>query len=292
MEAKDTFFSKKQSLNVRGKLVFLSRPVVMGIVNITADSFYEGSRFTGDMEILKRCEQILSEGGTFIDLGAYSSRPGAEDISEAEEIKKLANALKIIRKEFPDALISVDTFRSGVARTVVNDFEADMINDISGGNMDEQMFETVASLKVPYILMHMRGTPQTMQQQTTYENMEAEILQYFSEKILQLKTSGVKDIILDPGFGFAKTLEQNYRLLGQLPRFTIFGLPLLVGLSRKSMIYRLLKTSPADALNGTTALNTIALLGGADILRVHDVKEAVECIQLVETYKQYVKLSD
>lgn len=285
MISKDTFFSKKRTLNFAGTLYELHSPMVMGILNITPDSFYEGSRQTSETAILKRCEAILSEGGEIIDIGAYSSRPGAEHISEEEELERLVTALKSIRKAFPEALLSVDTFRSSIANIVVKDFGVQVINDISAGTLDELMLETVAALKVPYIMMHIKGDPRTMQQLTDYDDLILDILKYFAQKNDTAKKAGIQDIIIDPGFGFGKTLEQNYQLLGRLNELQIFELPVLVGVSRKSMIYKLFETSADKALTGTISLNTIALLNGADILRVHDVKEAVETIKIVTAYK-------
>lgn len=286
MEAKDTFFSKKQTLNIHGKLISPSFPVVMGIVNITPDSFYSGSRVITESEVLKRCEQIITEGGEIIDIGAYSSRPDAEDISTEEEKKRLAGILGKIRKEFPSAILSVDTYRSEVASMAVNEFGADMINDISGGTLDDAMFETIASLHVPYILMHMKGTPQTMKNLNQYNNLIHDILLFFAERVNILKQLGVADIIIDPGFGFAKNIAQNFKLLSGLEKFGYLNLPVLAGLSRKSFIYKTLNQNPEEALTGTISMNTIALLKGADILRVHDVKEAVECVRLFRAYNQ------
>jgi len=285
MISKDTFFSKKRTLNFAGTLYELSSPMVMGILNITPDSFYDGGRYTSDIDILKRCENILSEGGSVIDIGAYSSRPGAEHISEEQELDRLIPVLTLIRKEFPNALISIDTFRSNIAKTVVQDFGVQLINDISAGDMDESMLDTVAALKVPYIMMHMKGDPQTMHQQTDYQNLIKEILKHFAYKVEKAKKAGIHDIIIDPGFGFGKTLEQNYLLLSRLNELQIFELPVLVGVSRKSMIYKLLEATPDEALAGTISLNTLALLNGADILRVHDVKEAIDTVKIVKAYK-------
>jgi dihydropteroate synthase len=285
MISKDTFFSKKQTLNFRGTLFDLSSPVVIGILNITPDSFYDGGKYTTEYEILKRCEKILSEGASIIDIGAYSSRPGAENISEEQELSRLAEALQCIRREFPEAIISVDTFRSGIASSVVNDFNVQMINDISAGLMDNVMIETIAGLKVPYIMMHMRGTPQIMQQQTDYEHLIRDILKYFAERTEKARQAGIHDIIIDPGFGFGKTVEQNYQLLSGLDEFRILELPMMVGLSRKSMISKTISSSPEHALAGTITANTLALLKGADMLRVHDVKEAVDSIKVVQAYK-------
>ena len=280
MTAKDTFFKVKKTLNVGGKIIDLTQPKVMGILNITPDSFFSGSRLQSEKEILLQAEKMLSEGADFLDLGAYSSRVGATDISPEEEEKRLIPAIQIISKNFPEALLSVDTFRAAIAEKAIGS-GAHIINDISGGNLDENMFKAVGKLNVPYILMHMKGTPQTMKDLNQYENMMQEISYYFSEKIEQLKSAGVKDIILDPGFGFAKNIEQNFKLLQHLEDFRILGFPVLAGLSRKSMIWRSLNISPEQALNGTTALNTIALANGASILRVHDVREAKECIKLL-----------
>lgn len=278
--AKDTFLNRKTTLNLKGKLVDLSSPCVMGILNLTVDSFYSNSRFGSVEQALLRAETIINEGGRFIDIGAYSSRPGASEVSAEEETDKIVPVVEAICKAFPDALLSIDTFRAKVARAAV-DAGAHMINDISAGNLDDAMFQTVAHLNVPYIMMHMKGTPKTMQQNTKYQNLMLEMTGYFSEKIDNIKRLGVKDIILDPGFGFAKTLDQNYEALHQMETLDIFELPVLAGLSRKSMIYKLLGGGPEQALNGTTTLNTIALLKGACILRVHDVKAATECIALV-----------
>jgi dihydropteroate synthase len=272
----------KTMINCNGKLLDLSSPVVMGILNITPDSFYDGGKYTTEKNILNRAEQIITEGAAIIDIGAYSTRPGAENLSEEEELNRLIPAVKKIRSFFPDAIISIDTFRSQVAKKMVNDFGADIINDISAGTMDDNMFSTIAGLKVPYIIMHMSGTPQTMQDNPVYENLIKEIFAYFYERIETLKLLGIKDIIIDPGFGFGKTITHNYELLKKLDQFKIFGLPLIVGLSRKSMIYKLLGITPAQALNGTTVLNTIALQKGATILRVHDVMEAVEAIKMLK----------
>lgn len=269
------------TINVRGKLLDLSKPCVMGILNVTPDSFYAESRKQSEEDILRRVNEILEQEATIIDIGAYSSRPGANEVSPEEETERLTHALTIIRKAYPEVIISIDTFRANVAETCVRNYGADIINDISGGELDKNMFETVARLQVPYILMHMKGTPQNMQQDTHYDNLLADILQYFGRKIDELHELGVNDIILDPGYGFAKTLEQNYELLHEQEALLQFGLPLLVGISRKSMIYRLLDTTPQDALNGTSVLNTIALTKGANILRVHDVREAVETIKIV-----------
>lgn len=275
-----------KALNCKGRLLPLDQPVVMGILNITPDSFYAGSRKQTEAEIAARAEAILQEGGTIIDIGGYSSRPDAAEVSEEEEMARLETALRVLNLEFPDAVLSVDTFRSAIARRCVEEFGVAIVNDISGGELDKDMFRTIADLRVPYVMMHMRGTPQTMQQHTQYEHLTADILQWFAAKLETLYQMGANDVIIDPGFGFSKTLEQNYELMRHLSDFRIFGLPLLVGISRKSMIYKLLGDTPTESLNGTSVLNTYALLNGADILRVHDVREAVEAIRLVEQLKE------
>ena len=269
------------TLNLGGELVSLSRPLVMGILNVTPDSFYSGSRTQDKEEIANRVNTIVSEGADIIDIGAYSSRPNAEDISPEVEMKRLSTGLDIVRKLYPEAKVSVDTFRADIASRCVKEYGVQMINDISGGTLDNRMFETVGELKVAYVLMHMRGTPQTMMQQTRYEQIIPEMLYYFAERIARLESLGVNDIVIDPGFGFGKTLDDNYQLMNRLDEFARIGLPLLVGISRKSMIYKLLDKTPEESLNGTSILNTLALLGGADILRVHDVKEAVETVKIV-----------
>ena len=279
--AKDTFLNRKQTLNCKGKLIDISKPSVMSILNITPDSFYNKSRVSNVAEALKQAEKFVKAGAKFIDVGAYSSRPGAADVSETEEIERLVPIVEAINKAFPETLISADTFRGKVAEEAIN-AGAHIINDIAAGNLDDKMFETVAKLQVPYIMMHMKGTPQNMQDNPSYENVTKEVFSYFSEKISKLKSLGVKDIILDPGFGFAKTLDHNYELLRNMQMLNFFELPLLVGFSRKSMITKALNIKTEDALNGTTVLNTTALLKGANILRVHDVKEAVECVELVK----------
>lgn len=268
-------------LNIKGTLMSLSTPIVMGILNVTPDSFYADSRKQTGAAIEERIQAILSEGAQIIDIGGYSSRPDAAEVSPEEEMERLAFALKILNAHYPEAIVSVDTFRAGVARRCVEEYGAAIINDISGGELNPEMFAAVAELKVPYIMMHMRGTPQTMQQHTDYTDMMEEIMLYFAAKVRELHLLGVSDVILDPGFGFSKTVSQNYQLMGHLKEFEAFGLPLLVGISRKSMIYKFLGGTPAESLNGTTVLNTYALLNGADILRVHDVKAAVEAVKLV-----------
>lgn len=273
-------------INVNGFLLDLSSPCVMGILNVTPDSFYAGSRMQTEIDITHRIEQIVGEGAGIIDVGAYSSRSNAENVSPAEEMERLRMGLGILRKVQPDAIVSVDTFRADVARMCVEEYGVAIINDIAAGEMDGDMFRTVADLNVPYIMMHMQGTPQNMQQNPHYDNLLKEVFMYFARKVQQLRDLGVKDIILDPGFGFGKTVEHNYELLAHLEEFRIFELPLLAGVSRKSMIYRLLGTTPQEALNGTTVLDTICLLKGADILRVHDVREAVETVKIVEAMKK------
>ena len=272
-------------INVNGRLMDLSEPQVMGILNVTPDSFYARSRSETEKDIVQRLHQIIDEGASIIDIGGYSSRPNAEHISAEEEMNRLRNGLEIIRKHSPNAVVSVDTFRADVAKMCVEEYGVAIINDISAGQMDEQMFPTIAKLGVPYIIMHMKGTPQDMQVSPKYDHFLKEIFYYFSERVQKLRDLGVKDIIIDPGFGFGKTLEHNYELMNHLEEFNLFELPLLVGVSRKTMIYKLLGTTPEEALNGTTALHTIALLKGANILRVHDVKEAVESIKIVQKMK-------
>ncbi len=274
-------FSTNKTLNVQGKLIDLSTPRVMGVLNVAPDSFYGGSRFAEPSAILKQVEKMIGEGADFIDVGGYSSRPGATDISQEEELQRIVPVVQSICKEFPNAIISVDTFRSEVAKQAVMN-GASMVNDISSGELDAKMIETVAALKTPYIATHLRGTPQTMTQYTTYENLIKDITDYFHKKIDQLHRSGIKDVIIDPGFGFAKTVDQNFELLNHLGYFQLLGKPVLVGLSRKSMIWRTLNTAPEHALNGTTALHAVALMKGASILRVHDVKGAVETVKLIQ----------
>lgn len=277
--AKDTFFHKKVTLNAGGKLIDLSTPKVMGIINLTPDSFYAGSRKQDMNAILSQAEKMLAEGAAFLDLGAYSSRPGATDISIQQETDRLLPAVEAIVKALPEAVLSIDTFRSIVAEAAIK-AGAHIINDISGGELDADMFATVSRLQVPYILMHMKGTPQNMNQMANYENVFDEVFDYFTAKYHQLKQLGVKDVIIDPGFGFAKKTEHSYELMRRLQDFNVLQLPLLVGISRKNMIYKILGITADEALNGTTALNAIALTKGADILRVHDVKEAVEAVKI------------
>jgi dihydropteroate synthase len=267
------------TINCKGNLIDLSTPKVMGILNITPNSFYDGGKFQEDTIILNQVEKLLNEGATFIDIGAYSSKPNAEFVSEEEELQRILPVLQQIIKQFPEAIISIDTFRAEVAKQCVLNGAA-LINDISAGHLDEKMLPTIAELQVPYIMMHMKGNPQTMQSLTHYDDIVKEMIYYFSERIFEARKLGINDLIVDPGFGFAKTLEQNYEVMQKLNIFKQLELPLLVGISRKSMIYKLLETSAQEALNGTTFLNAIALEKGANILRVHDVKEAVECVKL------------
>lgn len=267
------------TINCKGNLIDITHPKVMGILNITPDSFYDGGIYHNEKSIAIKVDSMLKDGATFIDVGAYSSRPGANHVNETEELKRILPVVEFLTKEFPEINLSIDTFRSNVVKACV-DAGAALINDISAGQLDSNMLKTVGALGVPYIMMHMKGTPQTMQNLTDYKDLIKDIIFYFSKKIEAARAHNIKDIIIDPGFGFSKTLEQNYELLNQIELLKMIDLPILVGVSRKSMIYKLLETSPQQALNGTTALNTIALLKGAKILRVHDVKAAVECITL------------
>lgn len=274
--------SPSYTILTNGHLLDLSVPKVMGILNVTPDSFYAESRKQEAHEIGSRIEQILLEGGDIIDIGAYSSRPNAADVSTEEEMKRLRIGLEILRKTAPEAIVSVDTFRADVAAMCVEEFGVNLINDISAGEMDESMFDTVARLNVPYIMMHMKGTPQNMQQAPSYTHLTEEIIYYFAQKIQTLEARGVKDIIIDPGFGFGKTLEHNYELLNHLEQFGILNHPILVGVSRKSMIYKLLECTPDEALNGTSVINTLAMTKGANILRVHDVRPCVEAVRIFQ----------
>lgn len=279
-KAPSTSQFKKKTLNLSGRLLDLNTSAVMGILNITPDSFYEGSRFQPDSDqIVQKAGQMLADGATILDVGGYSTRPGAADISINEECDRVISVIEALIGNFPDALISIDTFRSEVARKAVG-AGATMVNDVSGGNLDEELFQTVAELGVPYVLMHMRGTPQTMTKENKYEHLVRDILRELAEKMAQLRSLGIGDVIVDPGFGFAKNVSQNFELLNNLEHFQELNTPLLVGLSRKSMIWRSLGVTPAEALNGTTALNMLAMQKGANILRVHDVKEAVETVKL------------
>lgn len=283
MKDKDTFFYPKTTLNCNGKLLDVSNPLVMGILNLTPDSFYDGGSNLSELEILQKTEQMLAEGATIIDLGAVSTKPGAKMVSLEEERNRIFSVLKQLIKQFPDAIFSIDTFRSEIAYEAVQE-GAHIINDISGGSLDAKMFDVVGKLNVPYILMHMQGTPQNMQLNPSYENVVTEVYKYFYKKIQSAKQAGIKDIILDPGFGFGKTVEHNYKLLKELSYFLHLDCMLLIGVSRKAMINKVLNCSSKNALNGTTTVNTIALLNGAQILRVHDVKQAVEAIKIVGQY--------
>lgn len=269
------------TINCRGELIDLERPKVMGIINLTPDSFYDGGKYKDRKEILNQVEKMLVDGASFIDLGAYSTRPGAEEISVDEENQRLQPIVELVLKKFPEAILSIDTFRGAVAKQAL-DRGAALVNDISSGLLDKEMLNVIAAYHVPYIMMHMRGNPKTMQQNTQYEHLIQDMLFYFSERINAAKSKGIIDFIIDPGFGFSKTLDQNYHLLKNLDLLQIAEKPILVGLSRKSMIYNLLGTEAKNALNGTTALNMLALNNGANILRVHDVKEAMECIKIHE----------
>jgi len=279
---KNALTDKPKYINVGGKLLDLEIPKVMGILNITPDSFYKHSRFNTDEEILKAAVRMMEEGADILDVGGYSSRPGAVNITQEEEGKRVLRAIKLIRRELPEAIISIDTFRADLAKEAVVECGAHIVNDISGGDADTEMFSVIEKLNVPYIMMHMKGDPLTMQKNPVYKDVVADILSWFGERIFRLQSVGVKDIIIDPGFGFGKTADHNFDLLRRLSDFSIAGLPLMVGVSRKSMVWKTLEISADEALNGTTALNAIALVNGADILRVHDVKEAVQTIKLIK----------
>ncbi|HLW09898.1 MAG TPA: dihydropteroate synthase [Fermentimonas sp.] len=279
----------EKTININGSLISLSTPLVMGILNVTPNSFYSDSRKQSEFDIISRCREIINEGGSIIDVGAQSTSPSSSFLTAKEEANRLMPALKLIRKEFPDVILSIDTFYADVAKQAVEEYGANIINDISGGEIDDRMFSVVAELNVPYILMHMRGVPQTMQQMTDYEDLIQDIIYYFSEKKAKLNLLGVSDVIIDPGFGFSKSVSQNYELMAYLKYFHIFDEPILVGVSRKSMIYKLLETTPEESLNGTTVLNTVSLLSGANILRVHDVKEAAECVRIISELTEYDK---
>lgn len=272
-------FSSNKTLNVGGRLIHFDSPKIMGILNITPDSFFDGGELTDEKSVLRKAEKMISDGADFIDVGGYSSRPGASDISQEEELDRVIPTIEAIIKRFPECILSIDTFRSEVAKQAIES-GALMVNDISGGALDSEMFALVARHHVPYILMHMKGTPQTMKSMAEYENLISEILDYFHSKIDQLQQLGVADIMIDPGFGFAKTITHNFELLKHLELLKVLNQPMVIGLSRKSMIWKTLNTDPQNALNGTTVLNTIALLKGASILRIHDVKEAVEAVKL------------
>jgi dihydropteroate synthase len=278
-------------INIRGNLYDLSIPRVMGIINVTPDSFYEGSRYSDVDDLMRAVEKMVSEGADIIDIGAFSSRPGAALVSESEEKNRLTRALEVIRKHFPKIILSVDTCRASIAEWVVLQYGVDIINDISGGRADEKMYATIARLQVPYIIMHMRGTPADMQQYANYRNVTQEVIYELSECLYHARYAGINDIIIDPGFGFAKTLEQNYELLANLETFRVMGLPLLIGISRKSMVYKLLNIPPEQALNGTTAAHMVALMKGAAILRVHDVWAAKEAIKIFEAIRKAKSLN-
>ncbi|MFP4289526.1 MAG: dihydropteroate synthase [Bacteroidales bacterium] len=281
---KETFFQKKSTLNCRGKIINLSSPLVMGIVNIGPDSFFDGGKYQQTYDIIKRCDVLLSEGADILDVGAVSTRPGSMLVKPEKELTRLLPSLETVLENFPRAIVSVDTYNSSVASKAV-EMGAHIINDISGGTIDEKMFETIARLQVPYVLMHILGLPENMQQDPNYKDPVKDIIRYFAERIRKLRDLGIHDIIIDPGFGFGKNLEDNYKLLDQLEYFQMFELPVMVGFSRKSMINKVLSVGPRQALNGTTALNTIALQKGANILRVHDARQAKESIQLSEMVK-------
>ena len=268
-------------INCKGQLIDLSTPKVMGILNVTPNSFFDGGKYSNEDDIISRVDKMLAEGATFIDIGAYSSKPSAEFVSEKEEIERIVPAIELILKHFPETLLSIDTFRAEVAKASIESGAA-IINDIAAGELDDKMFDVIADYNVPYIMMHMRGNPQTMQSLTKYEDIVKEMLFYFSEKVHKARSLGINDLILDPGFGFAKTTDQNYEVLQKMELFNLLELPVLAGVSRKSMIYKTLNNTPQEALNGTTFLNTIALTKGAKILRVHDVKEAMECVTLFD----------
>lgn len=285
MKRKNTILENNFTINCKGKLLNFNHPVVMGILNVTDDSFYDGGIYKNDGIILSHVQKMINDGADIIDIGAYSSRPGAKVISVNDEETRLRKILKLIRSEFPDIIISVDTYRSGIAKIVIEEFGVDIINDISAGSFDKKMFKTIAKLNVPYIIMHMQGSPENMQDDPKYDNVVQEIIKFFAAKVHELRNFGVNDIIIDPGFGFGKSIEHNYQLIKYLNNFKLLNLPLLIGVSRKSFIYKLLEIDPDDALNGTTTIHTMALYNGVDILRVHDVKEAKEVIKIVEMIK-------
>lgn len=280
-------FDKSRSVQIRGKIFDLSFPRVMGVINLTPDSFYDGSRFFKSEAISKRIEQFITDGADFIDIGAYSSRPGAKHIDEKEELTRLEPTLKLLSDQFPEVIVSLDTFRSSIAQIAVEKYGVSLINDISAGELDKKMFKTVSRLQVPYIMMHMKGNPQNMQENPVYDNLMREITVFFAKKVLSARESGIKDLIIDPGFGFGKTLDHNYQLLQNLEILKIIDCPLLVGLSRKSMIYRQLEVQAEDAMAGSVVLNTIAILKGANILRVHDVKETIQAVKLCTKLQEF-----
>lgn len=285
----NNFTVLKKSININGNLLEFDCPIVMGILNITPDSFFSDSRKSTFATAILQAEKIIDEGATIIDVGGQSTSLTSTMLTAEEELERITPVIKEIRGNFPQSIISVDTFYSKVAQVAIEELGANIINDVSGGQIDGKMFETIAHLNVPYILMHMRGTPQTMQQLTSYDNFIGDIMYYFSEKVALLNQLGVNDIIIDPGFGFSKTIDQNYKLMANLKYFDIFELPLLVGVSRKTMIHKLLNTTPTESLNGTTALNMYSLQAGANIIRVHDVKQAVECVKI---YDEIIKNRD
>lgn len=283
------FLKRKNTINLSGRILDLAKPIVMGILNVTPDSFFDGGRYKTEKKVLKRAEEILQQGGTVIDIGAVSTKPGAEGISTKDEIDRLLPAVKAVKKAFSNAFVSIDTYRSWVALKVIEECGPCIVNDVSGGNFDVNMFDTIGKLGVPYILMHMQGTPLKMQENPVYEDIIRDISLFFTEQVKKLTKAGVKDVIIDPGFGFGKTIEHNFELLNRLDSFKVFQLPLLVGVSRKSMIFKLLGANPEEALNGTSVVNTLALMGGADILRVHDVREAAEVIRILNMVRSTSK---
>jgi len=282
------FLKRKSTINVGGNLIDLTIPAIMGVINVTPDSFYDGGSIESEKQLLEKAEKMINEGARILDIGAVSTRPGAEMISTKDELARLLPAVAAIRNSFPDIFISVDTFRSWVAVRVIDEIGPIIVNDISGGQLDSKMFDTIGKLKVPYILSHIKGTPQNMQVNPEYDDVIKEISGFLSEKVRILTKCGVTDVIIDPGFGFGKNIKHNYELLNRLDSFKVFQLPLLVGISRKSMIWKILETNPEGALNGTTVLNTLALLGGADIIRVHDVKEAMDAVVLLQAIKSTI----
>ena len=283
------FLKRKNTINLDGRLIDFSKPVVMGILNVTPDSFFDGGKYKTEKKIVRRAEEILEQGGGVIDIGAVSTQPNSEGISTKDEIDRLLPAVKAVKKAFPDAAVSIDTYRSWVALKIIEECGPCIVNDVSGGNFDVHMFDTVGKLGVPYVLMHMLGTPVKMQENPVYDDIIRDISLFFTERVKMLIKSGVKDIIIDPGFGFGKTLSHNFELLNRLDSFKVFQMPVMAGISRKSMIYKLLEEKPEDALNGTTVANTLALMGGADILRVHDVREAIEAVRIMNMIGSVVK---
>lgn len=283
------FLKRKNTINLNGRILDLAQPIVMGIINVTPDSFFDGGKYKTEKKVIQRAEEILEQGGTVIDIGAVSTQPGLEGISTKDEIDRLLPAVKAVKKAFPEAFLSIDTYRSWVALKVIEECGPCIVNDVSGGVFDVHMFETIGKLGVPYILMHMQGTPLKMQENPVYEDIIREISLFFTDSIKKLTKAGVKDVIIDPGFGFGKTLEHNYELLNRLDSFKVFQLPLMAGVSRKSMIFKLLRSNPDEALNGTSIANTLALMGGADILRVHDVREASEAVRMLNMIRSTSK---